>query len=370
MEPKGHPDRTPTFEWDLAHRMSDIGNGYLWPNIAISCDGLQCELAAERSDDSDTPLFYYLGSNTTIVPAQELETAIDSFAGEIISWLEESRVHNTNLQTLWAELREERQDPEAARVRRIEALLGLDPDDVDSNSIEQWLLDAASLGENAIAELATGSLNNMLPARQIQEISNSEGFKIESDDGFRLEQTLATQSGSSNPQWGNMAAWRIGVATANEVRQQASLNNHPISDGMLAALTGTSKEAVISDKRTKSVSWQLEYRGNESRIALRPWVHTARRFDIARLLGDRLFRERGLTPDEPLSPATLSYSYRQKAQRAFAAQLLSPWEAVNERLEEDYSQENREQVAQHFKVSPLTIDNLIRNNQIPGGAFS
>ena len=167
-----------------------------------------------------------------------------------------------------------------------------------------------------------------------------------------------------------MAAWRIGVATANDVRQQAGLNNDPISDGMLAALAGTSKEAFKSDKRTNSVSWQLEYDGKESRIALRPWVHTARRFDIARLLGDRLFRESGFTPDEPLSPATLSYSYRQKAQRAFAAQLLSPWEAVNQRLEEDYSQENREQVAQHFRVSALTIDNLIRNNQVPVSAFS
>ena len=35
-EPSGPPNRTPTFEWDIAHRMSDIGGGYRWPNITMS----------------------------------------------------------------------------------------------------------------------------------------------------------------------------------------------------------------------------------------------------------------------------------------------------------------------------------------------
>ena len=84
---------------------------------------------------------------------------------------------------------------------------------------------------------------------------------------------------------------------------------------------------------------------------------------MARLIGDRLFCENSFTHAEPLSPATRSYSYRQKAQRAFAAELLSPWDVVRVMLEDDSSPENQEQVGEHFSVSPLTISTLLVNNE-------
>ena len=97
--------------------------------------------------------------------------------------------------------------------------------------------------------------------------------------------------------------------------------------------------------------------------------HTSRRFDLARLIGDRLFSESDLTIGEPLTPATRSYSYRQKAQRAFAAELLSPWETVKAMLNNDYSQENQEQIADHFAVSQMTINTLVANHEGIGHKF-
>ena len=97
-------------------------------------------------------------------------------------------------------------------------------------------------------------------------------------------------------------------------------------------------------------------------IALRSKWETSRRFEFARLLGDRLFNENTYNDQEPLSPATRSYSYRQKAQRAFSAELLSPWPVVKEMLGSDYSDENQEHIADHFQVSYRTINTLLRNN--------
>ena len=266
---------------------------------------------------------------------------------------------------MWADLNHERNDPNSARFRRIEALLGYDPDIMAGERIESWLLDAASLGENALAELATGSMAGMMSARQINDVSMSKGFQLEPDDGFRFDHPFMVKEGDTEACWGDIAAWRIGVAAANTVSQQADLAEEPISDAILAELAGTSKTVIQPGNRTNStnsVSWMFESKHGSTQIALRPWIHTARRFDLARLVGDRLFRESGFTADEPLSPATSSYSYRQKAQRAFAAELLSPWETVQAMLEDDYSQENREQVAERFGVSPLTIENLVRSN--------
>lgn len=364
-EPRVHPDRPPTFEWDLAHRMSDIGQGYLWPNITISCDGLQCEITAARSNDSDTPLFSYLGSPTVTVPAIELESAIDAFLCDVVQLLEDAKIANTNLQVLWEELNQERKDSDSARIRRIEALLGRDPDEIDGEIIENWLLEAASLGENAMAELATAPAASLMSANQINELSTSEGFHVERNDGFSLAQPFTPRSGNKIIKWGDSPAWRMGIATAKAVREQAKLGEDPIEDAILVQLAGASNEVAQSDRSTRSVSWVYEPEDGRAQMALRPWVHTARRFDIARLIGDCLFLESRFTPRESLIPATNSYSYRQKAQRAFAAELLSPWTAVQGMLEDDYSQEHREQVALHFGVSPYTIDNLIRSNLGP-----
>lgn len=91
-------------------------------------------------------------------------------------------------------------------------------------------------------------------------------------------------------------------------------------------------------------------------MALRSKWETGRRFELARLIGDRLFGG-----DRRLFPATRAYSYRQKAQRAFAVELLSPFEAVNEMLGNDDSEENQADVAQHYEVSPMMIRTLLVN---------
>jgi Zn-dependent peptidase ImmA (M78 family) len=61
-------------------------------------------------------------------------------------------------------------------------------------------------------------------------------------------------------------------------------------------------------------------------------------------------------------PATRADTYRQKIQRSFAAEFLSPFDAVDEMMGGDYSDERQEDVAEHFKVSPLTIRTLLVNH--------
>lgn len=105
------------------------------------------------------------------------------------------------------------------------------------------------------------------------------------------------------------------------------------------------------------ISFVLDNNPREGSVVLRSrWV-TGRRFDLARLIGDRL-----MASDGALHPATRAYTYRQKAQRAFAAELLASFKAVDDMLADNYSMERQQDVAEHFDVSPMTIDTLLKNH--------
>ena len=348
-------------DWDLAHRMASVGEGYLWPNITIFTDGFWTGLISERSHESDAAMFRYSGVGFVGVPATELESAIDEFVPQIIHLMDKGGFSSTNLHLLWQDLQFEREDPEMARFRRFEALLGSDPDELSADEIEGRLDDAKVLGEKALDEIAIGSmssssdLSGMLSAWEISEITEQAGFGIRPEDGVSV--TIPELR-----QWGSPAAWRLGVSSATAIRKQGRLGDGPLTDDVLARLAGTTAEVINSNQQGGGFSWVFRQDDKPARVALRSKWKTGRRFELARLLGDNLFSENISNGVEPLSPATRSHSYRQKAQRAFAAELLSPWPVVKEMLGNDYSEENQEQVAEHFSVSSMTIYTLLMNN--------
>lgn len=91
---------------------------------------------------------------------------------------------------------------------------------------------------------------------------------------------------------------------------------------------------------------------------LRSNYPSGRRFELARLLGDRIAS--GL--NEHMIPVTRAHTYRQKLQRAFAAELLCPFKALETFLDGDYSEQACEDAAQHFKVSERAVWTLLVNN--------
>ena len=50
-------------------------------------------------------------------------------------------------------------------------------------------------------------------------------------------------------------------------------------------------------------------------------------------------------------------------QRAFAAELLCPFASVNDMLDADYSEEKQNDVADYFRVSPMTIRTQLVNRR-------
>lgn len=340
-------------DWDFAHRLSSIGGGYIWPNITIFSDGERTALIAKPTLEKPQTPFRYIADVAAIIPATEFESELDRFIEAIVERLDSEDIENTNLHTLWNSVSLERLDPDESRKKKLEALLGYDPDKADPRTIGQLLRDVEDLSRPAIEEIAAehGQSGLVLTAADIHSIADRSGFEGSPRDVVKLDQPVHL------PDRGQVPAWRLGTEMARALRAQLRLDSEPISDDQLAPMGGVQRDIIESKTVGPNISFALDERLDRSKVVLRSKWKTGRRFELARLLGDRIAGRAA-----KLFPATRAYTYRQKMQRAFAAEFLSPFEAVDDMLAGDYSMENQLDVAEHFKVSSLTIRTLLVNH--------
>ena len=349
----------PRREWTLAHSLSSVGAGYVWPNIEMSSDGVRASISSAPTIDPTPGLYRYVAAPIfEVVGASAVEDAIHSFAKAVLDLLDGARVADTNLHRLWHDVERERSDPEAARLRRLEARLGYDPDEIAAVDFRTTVDAVREFGGDSVEELAADAgwqgATALPSVKEITVAAERTGMELHLQDAVSLH---ANEDGRG-PVWGEAPAWRVGVAAASALRRQDAMDGQPICNERLAVLAGAPTAALDKTAaRPSSLSFVLAT-GNRAHVALRSKWETGRRFDLARLLGDRL-----LGHVEPLAPATRAYTYRQKAQRAFAAELLCPYEAVCDFLGDDRSEEHRQDAASHFNVSPLTITTVLRNNE-------
>jgi hypothetical protein len=341
--------------------MTSIGEGYVWPNLVIFSDGVRTALVAEPSARPDAKPFRYVGALPTVVPSGEFEAAVDTFIAQVLQRLDSEGLTDTNLCRTWSDVMVERSEPEIARRRKLEAHLGRDPDDVDDDAVERLLRDGERLGEAAIEELAAHSAQrrhdpNAVSASTFDDIVRAKGHSASLRDVVRLGAPAAHDAG--------IPAWKLGARLAQQLREQGRLSEGPVSNEQLAEMAGTQTDVITNTASGGAdLSFALDARLDESKIVLRSKWLTGRRFDLARLLGDRL-----MSPSGSLYPATRASTYRQKAQRAFAAELLSPFAVIEEMLAGDFSAENQQDVADHFNVSAMAIaTSLMNHGRIPRG---
>lgn len=344
--------------WRFAHKTSNIGGGYIWPNITIFSDGERTALIARpTSEREDTP-FRYISNSAAVLPSTEFEKGVDEFLVQIIARLDEHGVTGANLQSLWLDLCAERADPALARYRKMEAMLGMDPDEAHSELIASLIAEGDTVGEGAIGELAANRWNAkngaVLTLTELSELSKRDGFDWSPQNMVKLDSASAGINRTSET-----PAWMVGARAAQLLREQQRLGNASIPDELLTALVGVDSGVLGGTSSANSMSYAFDTGSNLKKIVLRSKYLDGRRFELARVLGDRL-----LTNEGALFPATKAYTYRQKVQRAFAAELLAPFEEMVNMLQSDYSDENLHDVGEHFGVSDMTIRTQLVNHRI------
>lgn len=341
--------------WALAHHLTAIGGGYVWPNITVSSDGERIVLLAKPTQFRTSEPLRYVEDIAAVVRASVFVDAMDLFIEQVRGQLRAEHISDTNLDEIWNELSAERADPEAHARRRLEALMGFDPDEASPEQIETLVADAKLLGDRAMNEVAAAQ--EILTAKDLEGIAQLNGFSASPSDAARLPATV------SLPAVGDTPAWKRGADAARALRDNAQLGAAPINNRRLAELTGVEEVAVTEvTKRGPNVSYALDKSSSVGWVVLHSKWHTGRRFELARLLGDRIVSN----SDGQLFPATRSYTYSQKLQRSFAAELLCPFEAIRDMLHEDFSPEAIEEAAEYFDVSELTVRTSLVNHGLLG----
>jgi hypothetical protein len=346
--------RRNTTDWAMAHRVATIGGGYVWPDITIMSDGERVVLNTLQTASRPAEPLRYICQIPAIVRASVYEDAIDAFIEKVLGKLRAEGVKDSNLEVIWADVRQERNDPGIALHRKFEALLGCGADEGDESTIERLMKDSIDLGESGVQELAAAHVGANKPATstEIRAVAKSNGFEANPRDAVRLH--------DNNVLPVNVAAWKRAVTAAKALREQEQLGMGPIGNDRLCGLSGVSKMAVRSDKKLDFFSFVLDEGPTKGTVVLRSRYETGRRFDLARLLGDRVAAAAG----GALKPATRTYTYRQKLQRAFAGEFLCPFDALADRLQGDFSEEAIEEAATYFNVSVLTVRTLLVNHKM------
>ncbi len=346
-------------DWALAHRMTTIGGGFIWPNITIFSDGERVTLLVKPTQPVPQEPLRYIADLAAVVRAREFENSIDRFLELVIGKLRAENIDNTNLEQIWDSVRAERADPTAFTRRRFEAMLGCDPDEANEVTIERLVADSESLGEKAMNEIAAHKTKtgDVLSAEQLHQAATANGYDAMPGNAVKLDAKV-----NLSPV-GQVPAWKRGAEAAQALRSQEHLGAAPISNDKLADMMGVTPDIISERSASPELSFELDFEldddGERSgRIVLRSKWEDGQRFGLSRLLGDRLAGD----GDGRLFPATRAYTYRQKIQRAFAAEFLCPFDAVEDMLHGDYSSESIEDVAKHFAVSELTVRTLLVNH--------
>jgi hypothetical protein len=341
--------------WACAHRLTTIGHGYVWPNITVFSDGERTALISKPTDGhGQTAVFRYVSDYAAVIPSAIFEKAIDEFCTQIMGRLHAENLPATNLHRIWEELTAERQNKEAARRRKLEALLGHDPDESDIASIDKLLRDAMTLGDKPVEELAaeSGRSGTLLTAEGLTAMAHDVGFDASPNDAARLDSATPLPLAKDTP------AWLLGSEAARALRTQQKLGDGPILNTKLQELAGVERSTLHKRRHFGNVSFALDQSQTKSRVVLRSKWPEGRRFELTRLLADRIVNPYF----GKLHAATRTYTYRQKMQRSFAAEFLSPFESVNAMLAGDYSQEAQRGAAYAFGVSEITIRTLLVNH--------
>jgi hypothetical protein len=345
-------------EWRMAHSLAAIGGGYVWPDVTMLSDGEQILVQVRPTRGTTWEPIRYLEYWDFSLPILDFELAVDSFIESILARLAGCQISGTELHMLWQELHIERLVPEAASLRKLEALMGFDAGAAPDALIDELLENAQQKGRTAVDEVVAGF------GRTAPEIIKQVDDKL-NNNGIPLDSTGVKELSRHREAW-RLAGppWERAETAARIAREIWGLNGQPVSTNELVRLVGAEPSLITGQVSANvpmpAAKWTTSDREAWSVVLKSRW-EVGKRFELCRLIADGLVAPEG----ELLLPVTAAKTSRQKFQRAFAQEFLCPSDALLERLGPlPPDDEEIEDAAQYFDVSPLLIRSKLANQGI------
>ena len=339
-------------EWRLAHELSAIGGGYIWPRLTIWGEDTRVGLACRSDSLAMNFALRFKTDALLFVSAKTFERSIDDFLDRAIEAVSDDKAA---LNAQFTALKQERNDHDIATWRRIEAKLGYDVDKAPDELLENLFGYMDTYGEQGVEEAIVASQGSMAAAALEEEIQVAKGSRVicKLDDAVAAAGKLRWEE--------NRPIWEIAEQTAARVRQRMGGLEGPLRNTRLAELLNTSKEHFRTrESESTKLYYGLRLRnrdGEDNAVAVRARWSQGRRFELCRTLGDAIW-----SGNDALGPMTRTKTGRQKFQRAFAQSLLCPYDDLVAYINtQDPSEEDISAAARHFHVSERVIQSVLVN---------
>jgi hypothetical protein len=345
-----------TPEWREAHELASVGGGFAWPRITIWGEEPRIGLIARSDPQGVMGPVRFLTDALAFVSASDFETEIDRLLTAATEHAS-SDDHAALLAAIGA-VQSERRDVDLTTWRRLEAMAGFDPDEAPDTlmaAFEEMLLRYSEADIEEAASAAPGPHAASILLALVNETPPSAYAEVEFTSAVRIgNREVHTVDGEP---------WEMAEAAARMVRNNADLGSKPLRNRRLAEIAGTSATIFKSGSSIGDLPYGLRLREGSStheKVLLRSrWGHD-RRFELARCLGDAIW-----TASSSLGPISRSSTARQKFQRAFAASLLCPADALVSFLGTDRpSDSDLSAAAQHFHVSERVVRTVLVNKHV------
>ena len=341
--------------WLDGHSLASIGEGWLWPRLTIAADGTSLVFRSRPEEGSKVEPAAWLTGAEVRVPREVFSECADQFVRDVLDRINAWRLEETELRTSWDELQAEQSDPEVTLYRQLEGSLGFDPDEAPPSIIQRFHKDRDLVGVTAMTEVAANQAAGQSPltAKGLRDAALHSGFTSDLGNGAAPSDLAGDYGVASEP------AWSYGERAARRARRRLRRAGGLVTNHLLGELCSTASNSLTDDTRFTPMAYSLYEARRKGRVVFRSGWETGRRFELARLLGDQLLFPAG----ETLHPATGAETFRQRAQRAFAAEFLCPYEDLQEFLNGDFSETAREEAGRHFLVSPRAVTTILVNKR-------
>jgi hypothetical protein len=240
-----------------------------------------------------------------------------------------------------------------ANARKLEAMAGFDPGEM-GEVLKEFLDLEQTAGKRAAAEIAA-SCRGAEPENFVNKtVAQARGAQIRARMPELKLPKLPTKP---------VPPWEEGQTLAQVARRAAHLGQGPITDKDLGDILRLSRSALRGDGTPTKQPLGLAVRdpgSDQLRLSFRRANPVARRFEAARFIGETL----RVTDEENWFPTTDSKTDRQKIQRAFASEFLCPFDELRERIPDYPSDDDIEDAALHYQVSPVAIASQLVNHGV------
>ena len=348
-----------TLSWRMSHKVSNVGGGYVWPDLSFSTDWESIQVSVRHTEGWGGEPIRYLKDFDAHISLSEFEDGIDDFIDGTIARLSSTLKAPTELSALWEQVKYERRCPDVSESRKLEACMGYDPDEAPDGLIDHLHQARDSYGWDAIQEVAVVSKNQTLThIETLRKCVASHDSAVSLPDYDSIRQRILVQTNESD------VPWRRARDAARIARRSWGLNSKvdtltlsqtfSIPEEEILEVNSNTLSPLTAGLRDDDIPEQFGFLSN------RRHPH-ARRFAFARLVADHLT----MRDHERLLPATDSKTARQKFQRAFAQEFLCPFDDLMFRFDADAPTDDAiDDTAAYFEVSPRLVENVLVNNRV------